>query len=113
LVQSLNWECSDVDSKDKFHTKVAIEGAGIVHVITDPEEAHTDVILWRYHDGTPIECIHLNGCGGTAESAEEMHTFWSDLETLTFCVQRASFTQYFCNDEYMDRKFRELFGRPY
>lgn len=96
-----------------WYTRVPIEGAGVVHVVTDPLEAGTDVILRCYQGAASVECVHLRSSGGSPESAEEMHTFWSDLETLTFCVRRAPIERYFCNDEYMERKFRQLFGRGF
>ena len=44
----------------KQHTKVPIEGVGVVHVITkpshNPEYAQTDVMLPRHNGGTPLEC---------------------------------------------------------
>ena len=51
--------------KMKQHTKVPIEGVGVVHVITkpsdNPEYAETDVMLSRYNGGTPLACTYLTG----------------------------------------------------
>lgn len=96
-----------------WYTRVPIEGAGVVHVVTDPQEAGTDVILRRYQGAVPVECVHLHSSLGSPESAEEMHTFWSDVETLAYSVRRAPIELYRCNDEYMERKFRQLFGRSF
>ena len=53
------------DLKMKQHTKVPIEGVGVVHVITkpsdNPEYAKTDLMLSRYNGGTPLECTYLTG----------------------------------------------------
>ena len=53
------------DLKMKQHTKVPIEGVGVVHVITkpsdNPEYAETDVMLSRYNGGTPLACTYLTG----------------------------------------------------
>jgi hypothetical protein len=74
------------DLKMKQHTKVPIEGVGVVHVITkpsdNPEYAETDVMLSRYNGGTPLECTYLTGSITERDAALEMHTHWCDLERL-------------------------------
>jgi hypothetical protein len=53
------------DLKMKQHTKVPIEGVGVVNVITtpsdNPEYAETDVMLSRYNGGTPLRMHRLDG----------------------------------------------------
>lgn len=96
-----------------WHTRVPVEGAGVVHVVTDPDEAETDIILRRHQDGAVVECVHVHDCIGFPDSCDEMHMFWSDLETLTFCLRRTPIEQYYCKDEYMERKSQQLFGRSW
>jgi hypothetical protein len=99
----------------KFHAKVPIEGAGVVHVTTQPMDCRFDhwaseVVLWRYSGHTVTERVRLTSCGGSAESAQKMHTYWCDLETLTLCVQGVRSALGIIRD-YFDRKYEELFGR--
>ena len=79
------------DLKMKQHTKVPIEGVGVVHVITKPSDnpdyAETDMMLSRYNGGTPLECTYLTGSITERDAALEMHTHWCDLERLIKCVQ--------------------------
>lgn len=99
----------------EFHTKVPIEGVGVVHVTTRPDECryrywHTEVVLWRYCGYTVTERVHLTGSGTSASAADEMHTYWSDLETLVLCTQGVRSALHII-DDYFDRKCDELFGR--
>jgi len=79
------------DLKMNQHTKVPIEGVGVVHVITkpsdNPEYAKTDLMLSRHNGGTPLECTYLTGSITERDAALEMHTHWCDLERLIKCVQ--------------------------
>lgn len=102
----------------RFHTKVPIEGVGVVHVLTEPNDCRydywtTDVVLWRYAGTSVKERVYLTGSGCSALSADEMHTYWSDLETLVLCTQGVRYALHLIDEDYMDRKFRQLFGRPY
>jgi hypothetical protein len=94
---------------------VPIEGAGVVHVTTTPHDCRYDgwaseVDLWRYSEGRLTERVRLTSCWGSASSAEEMHTYWCDLETLSLCV-RGVRSALAIIDDYFDRKCEELFGR--
>ena len=64
------------DLKMKQHTKVPIEGVGVVHVITkpsdNPEYAQTDVMLPRHNGGTPRECTCVTGSITERDAAPEM-----------------------------------------
>jgi hypothetical protein len=79
------------DLKMEQHTKVPIEGVGVVHVITkpgdNPEYAETDVMLSRHNGGTPLECTYLTGSITERDAALEMHAHWCDLERLIKSVQ--------------------------
>lgn len=101
---------ADGDLGARLHTRVPIEGAGVVHVVTDPDVAATDVILWRYRDNTPIECAHLTGSVGGADMAKDMHTYWCDLETLSLCVMGVPYALHIIDMDYFDRKWKEIFG---
>ena len=97
----------------KFHTRVPIEGVGVVHVTTKPNDCRfdhwsTDVVLWRYSGSTVKERVHLTGSGCAASSAMEMHTYWCDLETLVLCAQGVPYALHIIDLEYFDRKQREL-----
>ena len=70
------------DLKMKQHTKVPIEGVGVVHVITKPSDnpdyAETDMMLSRYNGGTPVESSYLTGSITERDAALEMHKHWCD-----------------------------------
>lgn len=112
-MRTLDVPCADNDLEAKLHTKVPVEGVGVVHVITDLEVAETDVILWRYNGSTPVECVHLSSCGGSPDSAQEMHIYWCDLETIGLLVRGQLYVTYLIDDDYMCRKQYGLFGWPY
>jgi hypothetical protein len=88
---AFNVPSANGDLKMKQHTKVPIEGVGVVHVITKPrdnsEDAETDVMLSRYNGGTPLECTYLTGSITERGAALEMHKHWCDLERRIKCVQ--------------------------
>ena len=97
----------------KLHTKVPIEGAGVIHVVTKPIECpsgswETDVTLWRYSSGAVAARVHLTGSGTPAISAQDMHTYWCDLETLTLCVMGVRYALHIIDLDYFDRKHKEL-----
>ena len=101
-----------------FYTRVPIEGVGVAHVTTRPYECRydgwtTDIVLWRYSDGAVKERVEFPGSGCSASSADEMHTYWCDLETLALCALGAKYALHLIDEDYIDRKFRELFDRPY
>ena len=102
----------------EFYTKVPIEGVGVVHVTTKPFGCRygswgTDIVLWRLSGGRAEERIALPGSICSASSADEMHTYWWDLETLVLCVRGIRYALHLIDGDYMDRKFRQLFGRSY
>lgn len=100
-----------------LHSKVPIEGAGVVHVTTQPLGCpagswESVVTLWRYTDGEVEEKVALTDTFGGAGSAWEMHTYWCDIETLALCVQGKLRGLVHLHDlDYFERKQRELFGR--
>lgn len=94
----------------KLHTRVPIEGAGVVHVVTDLHTAESEVVLWRYVGETATQCAHLSSCSSDPESAHDMHMYFSDLETLSLLVRGLLYVVYLKDDDYMVRKHQELFG---
>jgi hypothetical protein len=102
----------------EFYNRVPIEGVGVAHVTTKPYACRydswtTEIVLSRYRAGTVSERVKFPGSDGSASSADEMHTYWCDTETLVLCSQGVTWSLHLINEDYMDRKFRELFGRPW
>ena len=102
----------------EFYTRVPIEGVGVARVTTKPFRCRydswgTEIVLWRYSGSTIEERINFPGSACSAASADEMHTYWCDLETLALCSQGVRYALHLIDEDYMDRKFRELFGRSY
>ncbi len=64
--------------------------------------------LWRYSGGAVAERVHLTGSFTPAISAQDMHTYWCDLETLTLCVMGVRYALYIIDLDYFDRKQKEL-----
>jgi hypothetical protein len=74
-----------------FHTKVPIEGIGVVHVITevsaeDPFYAFSDVTLQRYSRERLMDAIAVTGSVCETPFALSMHGHWCELERLVKCA---------------------------
>ncbi|MGV0872054.1 hypothetical protein [Mycolicibacterium sp. XJ879] len=81
------------DSLLRLHTRVPIEGVGVVHVITevdpdDPGYAFSDVTLARYRDGELAEYVPLVGSVCESVVAQCMHEHWCDVDRAIRCVDR-------------------------
>lgn len=103
---------TDSAGHPKLHTRVPIEGAGVVHVITDRDAAVNDVVLWRHSGGAATECVHLTDCLSEPDQVHDMHAYYSDLETLCLLVSGLLYVVYVIDDDYVVRKHNELFGTP-
>jgi hypothetical protein len=74
------------------HTQFPIEGAGVVHVVTelpdsDPDYGYADITLARYANGDLVDHIPLTGSVGEGALAGFMHEHWCNLGRLIGCVQ--------------------------
>jgi hypothetical protein len=97
----------------QFLTKVPIEGVVTKQYGCRYDSWETDIVLWRYSGSKVEERIAFPGSICSASSADEMHTYWCDLETLVLCARGVRYALHLIDADHMDRKFRQPFGRSY
>ena len=92
-VTRLTSHCSNVgDTVTWRHAEFPIEGAGVVHVVTelpdsDPQYGYTDVTLACYANGNLVDHIPLSGSVCEGAMTGFMHEHWCDLGRLMRCVR--------------------------
>lgn len=89
-----------------------VEGGRSHHSVISGAPLGTPLDIERQRQSVK-ERVYLTASGCSALSAGEMHTYCSDLETLVLCTQSVRYALNLADGHYMDRKFRQLFGRPF
>ncbi len=83
---------SNYDETLRWHTEFPMEGAGVVHVLTeatvdDLGYAYSDVTLVRYRHGEPVAHVPVTGSVCEKMVARCMHEHWCDVERLARCLR--------------------------